>query len=387
MTVKSPLIETAISAYRQYFEKSPEFLVRAPGRVNLIGEHTDYNNGFVLPCAISAHTIFAIGKNNRDVVDIVACDLEDAREAFPTKIPVTRSASNPWSDYFRGVFSEFQSENMPVGGMNVTVASSIPHGAGLSSSAALEVGFAAALVETFSDQAIAHDRLAQIAQRAENNFVGLQCGIMDQLASACGIENHALLIDCMTNAFERKRFPDNVSLMIVHSGVKHTHVGGEYNQRRKQCEQACAILEVDSLRQASMCAIENSKLSGDALKRARHVVSENQRTLEAADALERGDLKRLGELMNASQDSMRDDFEITTSEIDELVSILQAEIGQQGGARMTGGGFGGCVVAIFPDEISTRVRSAVIRDYFKGQHGIILEGKPEAGLSVVQHSA
>lgn len=386
MTKNSSPFETTMSAYRQFFGKPPEFIVRAPGRVNLIGEHTDYNNGFVLPCAISAHTAFAIGKNSRDEVDIVACDLGNDRDTFSTNTPITRSTSDSWSNYFRGVVSEFQIENFPLGGLNVTVASNIPHGAGLSSSAALEVGFAAALAETFSPQGIALDQLARIAQRAENDFVGLQCGIMDQLASACGVENHALLIDCMTNTFKLKKFPDTASLMIVHSGVKHTHVGGEYNQRRMQCEQACVTLGVDSLRQVTMRDIEHSRLSGTPLKRARHVVSENQRTLEAAEALELGNLEQLGILMAASHVSMRDDFEVTTPEIDSLVGILQAEIGQQGGARMTGGGFGGCVVAIMPHNISTRVKSAVIRNYFKGKDGMILEGRPKAGLSIIPYN-
>lgn len=375
----------ALAAFEDYFGGAPSLLVRAPGRVNLIGEHTDYNDGFVLPCAIDVHTLIAARPNDNASCRVLAADLEARQDIFDLGEALSPSEAEPWANYVRGVFDEAQKAGWPVQGMDIVIAGNIPHGAGLSSSASLEVGIAKTIDLAFGKGQRPHQTLALLAQKAENNFVGAQCGVMDQLASACGQAGHALLIDCRSLALSPISLPSKTSILIVHSGVKHSHVDGAYNRRRADCELAAKTLGVAALRDVDMEQLERAqdRLDPVAYRRARHVVSENARTLNAAEALKSGDMTTLGQLMAASHASMRDDFEITTPEIDELVEILQTAIGERGGARMTGGGFGGCVVAILPEAETGAICQHVEQTYFKGDDGLILSGRPTSGVHTV----
>ncbi|GAB5459108.1 MAG: galactokinase [Henriciella sp.] len=375
----------ALSAFEDHFGGAPSLLVRAPGRVNLIGEHTDYNDGFVLPCAIDVHTLIAARPNGSSSCRVIAADLEAKQDIFDLGKTPSKSETQPWANYVRGVFDEAQKAGWQVQGMDIVIAGNIPHGAGLSSSASLEVGIAKTIDLAFGKGQRDHQTLALLAQKAENNFVGAQCGIMDQLASSCGQAGHALLIDCRSLALSPISLPPETSVLIVHSGIKHSHVDGAYNRRRADCELAAKTLGVTALRDVDMDQLEQVQASLDpiAYRRARHVISENARTLSAAEALKNGDMIALGQLMAASHASMRDDFEITTPEIDKLVAILQTAIGDRGGARMTGGGFGGCVVAILPEAETRTICQHVEQAYFKGGDGLILSGRPMSGVHTV----
>jgi galactokinase len=269
--------------------------------------------------------------------------------------------------------------------MQLVIAGDVPQGAGLSSSASLEVAVGLA-VAALAGARIDMTRLAQIAQRAENEFAGCACGIMDQLVSARAEEGAALLIDCRSLDCRPVALPDGAAVLIVHSGVERGLVDSAYNERRLQCEAAARHFAVPALRDAEPEHVETAEaLDALARQRARHVVSENARTLAAADALAAGDMAELGRLMAESHASMRDDFEITVPAIDELVALLQREIGAQGGARMTGGGFGGCVVALLPEERVATVVAAVRAGYRppNGQPPLIHVCRPAAGAGLL----
>ena len=383
MTGPSP-IQRATAGFGSAFGGLPAVCVRAPGRVNLIGEHTDYNEGFVLPCAIEAHIAVAARRNGLSQMRVVACDQAGEADQFTVSRALAPSGKRGWPDYLRGVVVEALKADWDISGLDVAVAGNIPQGAGLSSSAALEVGFAAALSAAFDLRDTGPSELARLAQRAENDFVGIKCGIMDQLSSACGSQGNALLIDCRSLEVRLVPVPVGLAILIVHSGVKHTHMGGEYNARREQCDAAAGALGVGALRDASLAGLEQlgGRLDSVSLRRARHVITENARTVDAARALEAGDLMGLGALMKASHQSMREDFEITTPEIDHLVDVLQDAIGTQGGARMTGGGFGGCVVAVLEADRVEEVTAVVRRAYFGSGKGLILSGRPAPGLQI-----
>ena len=353
------------TAFTQHFGHAPTLHVRAPGRVNLIGEHTDYNDGFVLPCAIDFETRIAIGPRSDRQVRICACDYGDAIDQFDLDAPITPRPDAQWANYVRGVVQVLLAKGLALGGMDMAIAGDVPQGAGLSSSASLEVAVGQAFNALYNSELLTPTDIALAAQKAENSFVGVNCGIMDQLISACGEADHALLIDCRSLTTQAVPVPAGLAVMIVHSHVQRGLVGSEYNTRRQQCEAAAAHYGVKALRDIDVARLERDAAGLDAvvLRRARHIVTENQRTLDAAQALSTGDLQRLGQLMAASHDSMRDDFEITVPPIDHLVAILQAAIGPQGGARMTGGGFGGCVVALLPEAVVPTARAAVAAQY------------------------
>jgi galactokinase len=378
------LYNRVTSAFATRFGEAPQLVARAPGRVNLIGEHTDYNDGFVLPCAIGPSTMVAVSKRDDNAIEIVAADFGNAQDQFSLQPPMTRNAGQPWSDYVRGIISALQSEGHVLSGANIAIAGNLPQGAGLSSSASLEVAVGKAML-ALSGTDIDHSRLAQIAQMAECDFVGTKCGIMDQLISAQGKEGHALLIDCRTLELTDAPIPDDVAIMIVHSGVTRGLVDGHYNERRRQCEAAAAAMGVSALRDANLDMLAASGLDATTTKRARHVISENQRTLDAADALARSDLTALGALMAQSHASMRDDFEITVPQIDELVVLLQQAIGAQGGARMTGGGFGGACVAVMAATQVAAVRAAIEAAYQtpEGKMPLIMIERPGAGVAII----
>ncbi|CAI0835439.1 galactokinase [Serratia ficaria] len=350
--------------FTEHFGYAPALTIQAPGRVNLIGEHTDYNDGFVLPCAIDYQTLIACAKRDDRQIRAIAADYDNQQDLFSLDDPIVRHPTQRWSDYVRGVVKHLQSRNPDFGGADLVIAGDVPQGAGLSSSASLEVAVGQALQALY---ALPLDgvALALNGQEAENRFVGCNCGIMDQLISALGQRDHALLIDCRTLSTRAVSVPDNIAVVIINSNVKRGLVDSEYNTRRRQCEEAARFFGVKALRDVSpelFFSIQH-ELDPIVAKRARHVITENDRTLAAADALAAGDMPLMGRLMAESHASMRDDFEITVPPIDRLVEIVKAIVGDRGGVRMTGGGFGGCVVALMPQALVEPVRAAVAREY------------------------
>jgi galactokinase len=380
MTTNDPQAR-ASEAYRKHFGIDPEMVFRAPGRVNLIGEHTDYNDGFVLPAAIDRETVVAVGRAAEPSITAIACDFGDDRDVFALCKAIAPVKAD-WANYVRGMAQAMIAEGITLAGAQMAIAGDVPLGSGLSSSASLEVAVGNALAG-IAGQMIEPTRLAKIAQRAENEFVGCACGIMDQLISTRGEAGHALLIDCRSLDCSAVSIPDGVSIIIAHSGVRHAHAGGEYNDRRAQCEAAARHYSVAALRDLTVDQLEAGKagLADLPYRRARHVVTENARTEAAAQSLRRGNLQRLGELMEQSHASMRDDFEITVPAVDQLAAIMATAVAGEGGARMTGGGFGGCVIAVAPDARVAAVVKA-IADQYRTPEGLAAEVfvcQPSAG--------
>ena len=365
MNSNPTVLTTAREAFERAFGRSPQRFVQAPGRVNLIGEHTDYNDGFVLPCAIDRGTVVAAAPRDDARVRVVAADWQHEIDEFVLDAPIEPRADARWPNYVRGVVKHLLAHGLPLRGLDLAVAGDVPSGAGLSSSASLEVALIQAFKTLQGFDELDPTTMALIAQAAENRFVGCNCGIMDQLISARGETGHALLIDCRSLEAKPVVLPAGVAVMIVDSRVQRGLVESEYNTRRRQCEAAAAALGVKALRDVTpeVLAARGHELEPLVLRRARHVVSENQRTLDAAQALASGDLRTMGQLMADSHISMRDDFEITVPPIDQLVELLQQAIGKEGGARMTGGGFGGCVVALLPESRVGAAQEAVLRSY------------------------
>lgn len=352
------------AAFAHAFGYRPATLVQAPGRVNLIGEHTDYNDGFVLPCAIDYHTVIGAAARQDGRVRVVAVNYHGQRDEFDLNAPIEPRPDAVWANYIRGVAKYLQARGAAPGGLDMAIAGNVPNGAGLSSSASLEVAVGQAFKEVYR-LTVSQLALALNGQQAENQFVGCNCGIMDQFISAQGVAGHALLIDCRSLEGRPVSIPAGLDVLIVNSNVRRGLVGSEYNVRREQCEEAARYFGVDALRDLSLAAFDAraQALSPLVARRARHVITENQRTLDAAQALSRGDLRRLSQLMAQSHTSMRDDFAITVAPIDTLVALIQAHIGERGGVRMTGGGFGGCVVALLPAALTAEVCELVTRQY------------------------
>ena len=363
--MRDPLISRTVAAFQTAFDLTPTILVQAPGRVNLIGEHTDYNDGLVLPCAIDYRTVVAAHKRSDRKIRIIAADYADAIDAYDLDAPVERLSAPMWANYARGVVSELAGRGLPMQGMDIAIAGDVPQGAGLSSSASMSVALCRLFAVLPGFEYLAPVDLALIAQASENNFVGCKCGNMDQLSSASGREGHALLIDCRSLDVVPVPVPDNAAIMIFNSHVARGLVDSAYNTRRQQCEDAARHFGVAALRDIGpdLLAARAGELDPIVLRRARHVVTEIERVREAGEALAAGDLVRMGELMAASHASMRDDFEITVPPIDNLVATVKETIGTRGGVRMTGGGFGGCVVALVPHDLVDAARAAVLARY------------------------
>lgn len=351
------------------FGQSPELVVQAPGRVNLIGEHTDYNGGFVLPAAINYATWIAASARSENELHVIAQDFDAQSVVIKLDQPMQHDQAATWSNYVRGVVQELQKKGYTLKGGNLLISGNVPAGAGLSSSASLEVAVVRALTE-LSGEFIDPTQAALVGQAAENNFVGCNCGIMDQLISARGEESSALLIDCQDLSTRSVSIQRDWEILIVHSGVKRGLVESEYNQRRAQCETAAAFFGQKSLRGVSIeqLVAAEGKLDDLSFRRARHVLTENARTLLAAEALSSGDMETLARVMAESHESMRDDFNITTPAIDRLVEILQTAGEGSAGARMTGGGFGGCVVSIAPKSLIHKLMKAV-DDFYEAETG------------------
>lgn len=377
----------ATAAYVDAFGRPPDLLVRAPGRVNLIGEHTDYNGGFVLPCAIDRATTIAIGRaTSASTITVVAADYAGARDRFDAAAAFAAASDPPWANHVRGLFAALRARGMVTGGANIAIAGNIPQGAGLSSSAALGVALATA-VTTLAGHPLDARAIALTAQAAENDFVGVACGIMDQLVSASARAGHALLIDCRSLGTTPVPVPPDTAILVIHSGIERGLVGSAYNERRRQCEAAALHYGAPLLRDVDAAALAAGRagLDATAFRRARHVVTENARTLAAADALRHRDLAALGALFAASHASMRNDFDITLPAIDALVAIAADATGGEGGARMTGGGFGGCIVAVTSADRAAHVIERVNARYAtpSGAPPLILNCAASAGAAII----
>jgi galactokinase len=373
----------ATGVFQAAFGETPSLHVQAPGRVNLIGEHTDYNDGLVLPCAIDYRTVIVARQRDDRLVRVVAADYDDSSDVHSLNSPIERLGAPMWVNYVRGVVRELLARGLPVRGMDMVIAGDVPQGAGLSSSASLSVAVCRLFATLPGFAALSPIDMALIAQRAENDFVGCKCGNMDQISSASGVQDHALLIDCRSLEVQPVPIPEGAAIMIFNSHVSRGLVDSAYNARRLQCEEAARHFGVPALRDISLELLEarGSELDPVVLRRARHVVTENDRVAAAARALASGDLQRIGELMAASHASMRDDFEITVPAIDRLVDIVKDAIGEAGGVRMTGGGFGGCVVALVPNALVRAARAAVKKVYRspKGETATVYVCRAAAG--------
>ena len=349
-------MRSVVDAFIARFGERPTWVVRAPGRVNLIGEHTDYNDGFVLPLAIDRAVHIALRARADGAVHLHSLDEAE---------PVTFRAEHPgrggpaWGEYVKGAAWALEAQGHRLGGWEGVLSSDVPIGAGLSSSAALELATMRAFAVR-SPLPWDASEMARLAQRAENEWVGVNCGIMDQMISAVGMEGHAVLIDCRSLATQPVPLPAATAVVILDTGTRRGLVDSAYNDRRAQCEAAATAFGVAALRDVSLDAllVRGRALAPRTFRRARHVVSENMRTLEAADAMRANDPVALGRLMNASHASLRDDFEVSSDALDAMVAVAQGEPACFG-ARMTGAGFGGCAVALVRAEDAAAFALAV----------------------------
>ncbi len=352
--------------FREIFGGAPEVVARAPGRVNLIGEHTDYNDGFVLPAAIDRYVWYA-GRRRADQ-KVLAHSLDFADSVEFSLNDIRKDAAHAWSNYLRGVCVFVQESGLRLPGADIVLGGDVPREAGLSSSAAVEVA-AAALWHKLANLAPEPVALVKLARRAENEFVGVPSGIMDQFISALGRKNHALFLDCRTLEYRHVPLQPEVKIVVCNSGVKRALAQSEYSVRARQCREAvdrlrAAGLAVNALRDVTPEQLEahRSTLSDIQFKRARHVVSENDRVLRAVRALEDGDVENFGKLMNASHESLRDDYEVSSRELDVLASLAWRQPGVLG-ARMTGAGFGGCTVNLVRESAAEDFVEAIRAGY------------------------
>jgi len=357
------LLKNVETTFEKTFGYAGSHKIQAPGRVNLIGEHTDYNDGFVLPCAINYQTVVVASPRDDHTVRVVSVDYQGDEDTFELTQSI-KPVDKDWANYIRGVVKHLQLRGYTFKGADIVVSGNVPQGAGLSSSAALEV----VIGQTFKalyNLNISQQDIALNGQEAENQFVGCNCGIMDQLISAEAKKEHALLIDCRSLETTPVSIPKDVSIVIVNTNKKRGLVDSEYNTRREQCEAAADFFGVKALRDVSIEMFNSRKDELDPItaKRAKHVITENDRTVAAAKALKDNNMPLLQKLMAESHASMRDDFDITVSEVNTLVDIMKAAVGDKGGVRMTGGGFGGCVVSLIPNALVDKVIAAVENQY------------------------
>ncbi|WP_019028868.1 galactokinase [Colwellia piezophila] len=349
--------------FEQQFQHSAELVCHAPGRVNIIGDHTDYNDGFVLPAAINYGTTIAASVRDDKIIKVYAHDCDQQTNEF-SLTEIVFDQQMMWSNYVRGTLQALLKKHPEINGANLVVTGNVPQGAGLSSSASFEI----AILKTFTQLyqlELNGINAALIGQQAENDFVGCNCGIMDQLISAMGQQGHAMLLDCKDLSFEDAPIPDDLTLFIVNSNVKRGLVDSAYNLRRQQCEAVAKYFGVSALRDVTMAQLNaaEKEIEPELFKRARHVVSENTRAVNTLKALKANDMATISAEMKASHISLRDDFEVTTKEMDGLVEMIDSVLGTKGGVRMTGGGFGGCVVALVPNNLVTEVTDIVNRKY------------------------
>jgi len=368
-------------SFASYFNSKSEFIIRAPGRVNLIGEHTDYNDGFVLPMAIDRAVWLALRPRDDKHVRIFSLDLQ-AESAFD----LSNLKKGPgWIEYAKGVADQLIKAGYELRGFDAILTGDVPQGAGLSSSAAMELATARAFAaaSNFDWDAI---KMAKYAQKAENEWVGVNCGIMDQMASAICKQGHALFLDCRSLEYQHIPLPKDTSIVILDTSTRHQLADSAYNERRSQCEEAARWFRVKTLRDVSLDELNSPKaanLNKIALKRARHVITENARVLEAVKVMKTGNVIRLGELLNASHDSLRDNFEVTNEALNIIVESAQEQPGCYG-ARMTGAGFGGCALALVQKEKVKGFAQAVSAAYRQrsGLEASVYICEPSDGASI-----
>ena len=363
--INSPRTDDMAQRYTDLYGVSPEIIVRAPGRVNLIGEHTDYNDGFVFPAAIDKDVMVAAGLRNDEQMRVFAVNFNQSSTFTLDGVQPATDGRERWSNYLRAMAWVFREDGLVTRGMNIALLGNVPLGAGLSSSAAMLVACGLTLASA-AGQEIDPVRLSLLAQRAEHEFVGVNVGIMDQFISALGQKDHALLIDTRALTYEAVPLPKSgVSIVIADTNKKRGLVDSEYNTRRAECEQAVALLKADlpSIRALRDVSIEEFERYSTSLPevtrmRARHVISEDARTLQGVEALKSGAIARFGEQMNGSHESLKNDYQVSCRELDAMVDAARSIEGVYG-ARMTGAGFGGCTVSLVEDEAVERFRSEV----------------------------
>jgi galactokinase len=391
MTSLQQLAAVTAQQFVKTYGRPPRWIVAAPGRVNVIGEHTDYNDGYVLPMAIEHYAVMAADRSTDGQ------NIFQIRDTSANVQPVLVDLSTPvspgepkWGNYPRGVIAGCLERGLNPGGLDVLLHSTVPLGGGLSSSAALEVS-TATLIEAVTGKKIDPVEKALLCQKAENDFAGVPCGIMDQFVSVMGRANHLLLLDCRSRKTELVPMSDAaVSLLIVNTNVRHELTGGGYAQRRLQCELAAKILGVPSLRTATAEMLERAKSQMDEMvfRRARHVIGEIERTVQAAAGVRASNWPAVGQLMYASHVSLRDDYDVSCKELDVVVEIAES-IGTKGGiygCRMTGGGFGGCAVALVKTELVEAISQQIAADYKKKTkiEATIFVSRPAAGATVIK---
>ncbi len=368
-------------AFKKQYHGAPAFFARAPGRVNLIGEHTDYNDGYVLPMAIERAACIALRPRPDERVRIHSLDLGETVEFSLDDL----QKGEGWGEYPKGVAWAMQSEGFKLHSWEGVMTSDVPQGSGLSSSAAIELATAGAFA-AISGFTWSPARMALLAQKAENQWVGVNCGIMDQMASAAARRGHALFLDCRSLEYKHIPLPPDVAVVILDTGTRRGLVDSAYNERRAQCESAARFFGVRALRDVDMETFQRRAdgLDETTRRRARHVVSEDQRVLDAIEAMRQGDAAALGKLLDASHASLRDDFEVSSEALDAFVAAAQAQPGCYG-ARMTGAGFGGCAVALVQAQAARDFSSAVAAEYARrtGLTPVVHITRPEdgAGLS------
>jgi galactokinase len=388
----STLLERQIadtkSRYEKQFGGAPRWVVAAPGRVNIIGEHIDYNDGFVLPMALDRYTVIAAAPAAGDRATLRSVSADDDL-VISVSEPRRHATPGHWSNYVAGVLAGFCARGTRLNGFQALIGSNVPVGGGLSSSAALEVA-TATLAEAMTGKALAPAEKALLCQQAEHEFAGVPCGIMDQFASVMCRADYLMLLDCRSREIEQIPLTDpGITVLIINSNVKHELSGGEYAERRGQCEAAAKALGIASLRDATHDQLEagRQRMSSVEYRRARHAIGEIARTVDAAKAIRAGDWPRVGKLMHASHDALRDDYEVSCHELDVLVEAARA-IGAGGGvigSRMTGGGFGGCTVSLVETAKAEQVAGRIAETY-RHETSIeptILTSRPSRGTHVV----
>ena len=388
------IVGQIINIFREKFEQTPAHVARAPGRVNLLGEHVDYNDGFVLPAAIDRATYIAFSPTTSHQTTLAAADFNEQASFSPQTIPAkaqTDSTSLPdWAHYPAGVMWALLEDGLPAPAMNAVFASNVPRGSGLSSSASVEMSFMTAW-QTLGGWILPPMQRALLGQKAENQYVGVNCGIMDQFASACGVENHVLRLDCRSLEWQTIPLPENISIVIADTKVRRKLTSGEYNKRRAACEEAVRLLKQDlpkikALRDVSVEDFNrlSGKLPDEVSKRARHVVEEIGRSKQAPALLEAEDIQNFGNLMNECHISLRDLYEVSCPELDTMARIAQTVEGCYG-ARLTGAGFGGCTVNLVAREQVNAFAQALATAYESqtGYHPEIYISRPSDGAALL----
>jgi galactokinase len=385
------LAQSTAEQFAQAYGRPPRWIAAAPGRVNVIGEHTDYNDGFVLPMAIDRYTVVAAAPATDGQTKVqLRSTAGDGAISLDLGKALKSAAKGAWSNYPVGVIAGFQARGAKLGGFDALIHSTVPLGGGLSSSAALEVA-TATLLEAATGLTLDPVEKALLCQKAEHDYAGMPCGIMDQFISVMGKENHLLLLDCRSRKPELVPMTDPaMALLIINTNVKHELTGGEYAKRRAQCEQAAKALGVTSLRDADGQMLEDArgKMDETVYRRARHVIGEIERTPHAAEGVRASNWPTVGQLMYASHAALRDDYEVSCAELDAVVDIAQS-IGPKGGVmgcRMTGGGFGGCAVALARVDKVDAISARIAAEYEQRtkRKPTLFVSRPAAGATILK---